>query len=152
MQNSAKKDLLEEIKAANDFGAAIDVILKQLHYTQAKITGIGGFAPKTITKIINHYDLNIETTSVFRIVTLLFCNIEISEALLNKAGIYWCNTLVSNVYYEILTYISGHIPDNEIFLTDYDKKIYLSEKINDLIADSFENKHLIKICQIKTLK
>lgn len=35
---------------------------------------------------------------------LINCNIEISEALLNKAGIHWCNTLVSNVCYEILIY------------------------------------------------
>ena len=97
MQNSAKKDLLEEIKAANDFGAAINVILKQLHYTQSKIAEIGGFAPKTISKIINHYDLEIKSLTTYRLVTSLFCNIEISEALLNKAGIYWCNTLVSNV-------------------------------------------------------
>lgn len=42
--------------------------------------------------------------TTYRLVTSLFCNIEISEALLNKAGIHWCNTLVSNVCYEILTY------------------------------------------------
>lgn len=152
MQNSAKKSLLEKIKAANDFGAAINVILKQLHYTQREIAEIGGFSPKTISKIINHYDLKIKSVTAYRIVTSLFCNIEISEALLNKAGIHWCNTLVSNVYYEILTYISGHIPDNEIFITDYDKKIYLSEKINDLIDDSFEDKNFIQICKLKTLK
>lgn len=152
MQNSAKKDLLEKIKVSNDFGAAINVIMKQLHYTQSEIVRIGGFAPKTITKILNHYDLGIKSVTVYRIVTSLFCNIEISEALLNKAGIHWCNTSLSNVYYEILTYISGHIPDNEIFLTDYDKKIYLSEKINGFIADSFENEKFIRICKIKTLK
>lgn len=83
---------------------SLNAILKQLHYSQGKIAEIGGFSPKTISKIINHYDLKIKSVTTYRIVTSLFCNIEISEALLNKAGIHWCNTLVSNVCYEILTY------------------------------------------------
>lgn len=35
---------------------------------------------------------------------LINCKIEISEALLNKAGICWTNTPVSNTFEEILIY------------------------------------------------
>ena len=45
-----------------------------------------------------------KSVTAYRIVTSLFCNIVISEALLNKAGICWTNTPVSNTFEEILIY------------------------------------------------
>ena len=71
---------------------------------------------------------------------------------MNKAGICWSNTPVSNTFEEILIYISNNIPEDECFLLDEEKRFMLLEKANDFIIDSIDDEMLVDKCIIKYTK
>lgn len=152
MQNSAKKDLLEEIKNSNSFSEAAEIVRHEINFTWKEFDITSGLSTSTIKKILNHYELNTGRIVVFKFVVSLFCKIEISEALLNKAGICWTNTPVSNTFEEILIYISNNIPEDECFLLDEEKRFMLLEKANDFIIDSIDDEMLVDKCIIKYTK
>lgn len=104
--------------------------MKESNLTYEKLNGLTGLSNKTLQKIINRYDIDVSRKCVFALLFGLHQDFNVSKALLEKAGICKCNSLVSKVYWYILENINEfiEIDENSYDLTPFNINKFLKKK------------------------